>query len=571
MLNQPIYILLIDDNPGDRLLAHRELARALPNISVHEIINAAMLEQALTEGMYHAVITDYHLQWSTGQQVLQLVKDRDPFCPVIMFTATGTQEVAVEAMKSGLDDYVIKAPRHFVRLPAALHAALERSALRRRHAELELEREQLLQREHTARLAAEAAQQRLTFLAEASQILSTTLDYTSVLTKLARLTIPHLADYCIVDVLEDGNLRQLAVAHIDPSKEQVIRDLRARYPFRPDGNFGVGRVVATGASEMEPVLDDAWIERVSRDADHQRLLEHIHPHSYIIVPMRVQNEILGALSLVRNTPAHPYTNVDLRLAEDLARQAALHVANARLYHQAQQAIKLRDEFLMIASHELKTPLTAVIGYTNLLQRTAAKQDTMAVLSSRLLSPLMDQALRLDRLISDMLDIGRINAGVFTLQRQPLNVCETVQHMLGGLQPLLVEHNLEFQCSAPELMIEGDPLRLDQVLHNLVQNAVKYSLSNSTIRVSITQRENNACIAVTDQGMGIPEAAQPHIFEQFYRASNVNPINISGFGIGLFIAHQIVARHGGTLEVESQEGVGSTFTVCLPALKLQQPA
>src|SRR6185369_11110803 len=150
-------ILLIDDNPDDRALARRVLERDLPGVQTVEIFDAASLDQALAEEPFDVVVTDYQLRWSDGLEVLRRVKEKDPDCPVVMFTGTGTEEVAVEAMKAGLDDYIVKSPQHYGRLPLAVRSALAHAQQKRYTASLESRLQTLLDRERTARAAAEAA------------------------------------------------------------------------------------------------------------------------------------------------------------------------------------------------------------------------------------------------------------------------------------------------------------------------------------------------------------------------------------------------------------------------------
>lgn len=230
---------------------------------------------------------------------------------------------------------------------------------------------------------------------------------------------------------------------------------------------------------------------------------------------------------------------------------------------AEEALALRNQFLSLASHELRTPLTTVLGYIELLQRRVTKDNTLNERDQRTLQLIADQTQRLNKMITSLLDISRIETGQLSIEPAPVDVCALVTRVVDDVRATLGERHIEMLCPIHPCMIQGDELRLEQVFQNLVQNAVKYSPRNAPIGVVVRQHAGQVRVAVQDRGIGIPQAALPSLFERFYRADNVDSSRISGLGIGLFVVKQIVELHGGEVMVESVEGEGSTFTVSLP--------
>jgi|GEM_PF-1546961 len=251
-------------------------------------------------------------------------------------------------------------------------------------------------------------------------------------------------------------------------------------------------------------------------------------------------------------------------AENAQRRfAALAEENARLYQEAQQAVRVRNEFLSVASHELKTPLTPLIGQAQLLRRRALRDGTLGERDLRAVEVIAEQATRLNKLIESLLDVARLERGQIELRREPLDVAALARQIGAEIQPTLDNHTLVVAGTDEPLMIAGDRLRLEQVLLNLLTNAVKYSPGGGTITVTVERRAGHALIAVADQGLGIAPEALPHLFERFYRAPNVADGPVTGLGVGLFVVKEILALHGGEISVGSAEGRGSTFTLALP--------
>lgn len=415
------------------------------------------------------------------------------------------------------------------------------------------------------------SEERQRFLVEASTLLASSLDYETTLASVARLAVPHVADWCAVDILgEDEGIQRLAVAHVDPAKVALAHELQERYPPDPDAPYGVPQALRTREPQIIEEISDSLLEQAARDPEHLRIIRALGLTSFLVVPMVARGRTLGAITFVTAESGRRYTAHDLRLAQDLAQRAALAIDNARLYHEAQQAIRLRDQFLSIASHELKTPLTALKGYAELLQRRAAREGLTEARDQRGLRTIYEQAVRLHRLIELLLDLSRIHTGQLSLEHSPVDLAALVRRLVEEMQPTLDQHTLELICGNEPLIILGDELRLEQVFQNLLQNAVKYSPKGGPVAVSLKRSGDQIQVAVSDQGIGIPPEALPQLFSRFYRARNVSAQQIDGMGLGLFVVKEIVTLHGGTISVSSREGEGSIFTVRLP-VHVTQPA
>ncbi|MBK9713397.1 MAG: PAS domain S-box protein [Kouleothrix sp.] len=410
------------------------------------------------------------------------------------------------------------------------------------------------------------AERRQHFLADASSVLAGSLDYEVTLQSITRLAVPAIADWCAVHMVEsDGTIRRLAVAHVDPDKQALASGRPERYALEPGAQHIVPQVVRSGQPELYREVPDQLLVDSARDEEHLQLLRLLGFGSYMCVPMHHRGRVLGTITLVTARSGRRYGLEDLALAEELAHRAAIAIDNARLYREAQDAIRLRDQFLSIASHELKTPLTSLFGNAQMLQRRASREGDFDERHLRALNVIADQAGRLNKMIAALLDISRIQMGQLSIERAPVDLAALADRVVSEVQPLLEDHAIDCQAAAG-LQIEGDELRLEQVLQNLIQNAIKYSPAGGTIRVRAERCGDQACLSVADQGIGIPADALPNLFQRFYRAANVDEQHISGMGVGLYVVREIVTLHGGQVAVASEEGQGSTFTIRLPLLR-----
>jgi signal transduction histidine kinase len=411
-----------------------------------------------------------------------------------------------------------------------------------------------------------AAERRLAFLAEASAHLASSLDYETTLCRVARLAVPEMADWCVVDTLdEDGSVCLLAVAHIDPSKETLVRELRRRYPPDPQARYGLQKVLSAGRPELYPEILPAWRQAAARDAEHLGLMQALDARSSMCVPLRARGQTLGAMTFVRTASGHRYGPAEVALAQDLADRCALALDNARLHSQLQETVRTREMFLASLAHDLRTPLTASLGYAQLVRREAATAIGSA--SARRLAEwaaiIEDNTARAAALLDELLDIARLEAGhSLDLDRRPTDLVALAERVAAEHQRSTIRHHITVDAQASEVVGEWDAVRLARVLDNLLGNAVKYSPDGGQIAVRVTVDRSWAVLTVADEGLGIPVADRSRIFERFQRGRNVER-HVAGSGVGLAGVRLVVEQHGGSIRVESQEGMGSTFTVRLP--------
>jgi signal transduction histidine kinase len=246
-------------------------------------------------------------------------------------------------------------------------------------------------------------------------------------------------------------------------------------------------------------------------------------------------------------------------------------AQARARYEAELAVRARDTFLSVASHELKTPLTSLYGNAQLLQRRMTRADTVGDRERNNVATIVEQSRRLSKLIDDLLDHSRLQKGRLSISRERVDLGAILNRVADELRPGLSRHMLNVSLPDKPLPVLGDAMRLEQVLFNLISNAVKYSPRGGIVEVRAAREEPWALVTVTDHGIGIPSASLPQLFTPFFRAPNAVSNQIGGMGIGLSVVKELVERHGGTLAVESEEGLGSTFTVCLPLADAEPPA
>lgn len=399
-------------------------------------------------------------------------------------------------------------------------------------------------------------------VADASRVLASSLDYEDTITKALASVIPALADWCLVDLIEaDGQLSTIAGPHTNPTLARQLRTAPRRAIGSERTELGIGRVLTTGAAGLWPdVPDPAWLGRAVGWTD-PGTTEAFSASSLLIVPLSLPGETrpIGALTLALDRPNRKYDNFDLMLAADLARRFALAIHHARMYQDARRALRLREEVLAVVSHDLRDPLGAVLGRAQLLIRgNDGKPDPVTRKHAR---SILRSADRMHRLISDLLDVGRIEAGGLLLERATWPVATLVEDALEMFLPQTAKKRLQLATTvAEDLSVTCDRNRILQALANLIGNAIKFSPEDGRIALQVARRGASAVFTIEDHGPGIATSELDHIFDRYWQAPQAVH---RGTGLGLYIAKGIVSAHGGEIWVQSSLGRGSTFSFTLP--------
>ncbi len=424
---------------------------------------------------------------------------------------------------------------------------------------------ELYEEQRRSREAVERVNRRAAFLAEASAILGGSLDYEVTLKAVANLAVPHVADWCAVDIIDDaGELKRLAVAHVDPTKVEYARTLRGRYPEDPESPYGVHHVIRTGRSVMMESIPDEIVEARARDPEHLRILRELGPTSYVCVPLVARARTLGALTFVSAESGRQYGTDDLHFAEDVAYRAALAVDNAYAYRQLSVANRAKDEFLATLSHELRTPLNAVLGWARMLRDGDVRGERRA----HALEVIERNAEAQLRLVEDLLDVSRIITGKLRLDVQRIELPPIIEAAIEAIQPAATAKNIHVQTALDPKAgpMYGDAARLQQAVWNLLVNAVKFTPRDGRVRVTLMRSTSHLAIEVADTGEGLAPDVLPFVFDRFRQGESGPTRGHGGLGLGLAIVRHIIELHGGSVSASSPgPGQGATFHIHLPVM------
>jgi PAS domain S-box-containing protein len=429
---------------------------------------------------------------------------------------------------------------------------------------------ELYDEQRRGREAADHARQRAAFLAEAGTVLSASLDYQSTLSAVAQLAVPTIADWCAVDIIEDdGALNRLAVAHVDPAKVEFARALQERYPPNPDAPRGVHEVIRAGKAQYMSRIPAALLAAAAADDEQRRIIHELNLTSYMCVPLLAQGKAFGAISFVSAESGREYSEDDLRFARELAARASLAVENARSYARANEASRLKDQFLATLSHELRTPLNAVMGYARMLRQGTMAPDK----TGPALDVLERNATALKQIIEDVLDVSRIVAGRLRLKAEPVDLSAMLHESCATVLPAADVKGVvvEAMFDPHTTLVTGDPDRLQQIVWNLLSNAIKFTPRGGKVELRLARIDRFVEIAVSDTGAGIDPAFLPFVFDRFRQGDATFSREHGGLGLGLAIAKQLAELHGGTVTAASAgPGHGATFTVRLPLALGSEP-
>jgi PAS domain S-box-containing protein len=414
-----------------------------------------------------------------------------------------------------------------------------------------------------------AAEERQRFLYQTGLVLTSTLDYRQRLRDLARACAGPLADYCIVDVLEgDGDVRRIEAAAADPEQEQLVREL-LRFPPVRTREEGVPKTLEMGEPVLVERVTDKAMQRMAQSAEHLDVLRALAPLTYVSLPLRAHGETLGAFTLANTTPGRRFAPADVALAEDLARQAALGLANARLHRDAEHARQTAEkashakgQFLAMMSHELRTPLNAIVTFADLIETEVSGPATP--MQKEHVARIKASAWHLVGMIDEVLTFSRTEAGAEQVHLDAVDAAEIGREVIHLLMPKADAKGIALHHRLPEhpVEIEADERKLRQILMNLLGNAIKFTQQGEVV-FEVEQTEKWTWFRVCDTGEGIAPEDQERIFEPFVQAEDGHTRRYDGSGLGLAISRRFARMLGGDIEVESAPGRGSTFMLQLP--------
>lgn len=408
------------------------------------------------------------------------------------------------------------------------------------------------------RVEAEADQK---FLSEASELLNSSLDYREILKSLGDFAANYFCDGIFVDqLLNSGEIKRIVVVHKNPEVVKKLKRFDDDFPNRYENNPAVDTVI-TGKTLFVEDTHFFWEKQRSVFGEkYHAAVMSIGIKSNIRVRLKGRESILGTISFFTDENSEKkLLKRHIWLAEELGHRVSMAFENSLVHQASQDAIRSRDEFLSIASHELKTPLQSLTLQNQMRKRNLTKKllhsFSLENLSSMIEADLR-QLMRINRLIDDMLDISRIRAGKLTFIKEKVEFCEFVKDVLERFRPQLDSvgcHLTVLYCEP--VWTHMDRYRIEQVIVNLLTNAMKYG-AGKPVRVEILKKSDKLQMHVHDKGPGIREEDSERIFERFERAISSN--EVSGLGLGLYISRQIMEQNEGQLSVRSHFGQGSTF-------------
>jgi PAS domain S-box-containing protein len=411
------------------------------------------------------------------------------------------------------------------------------------------------------------------FLAEAGALLASSLDHRQTLPALARLAVPHMADWFSIQIADsNGELERVAVAHADAHRLDVIREIEQQYP--PGEDDAARRIVRTGASEHVREITDEMLVASSRDAHHLELIRLLGLRSWMAAPIKVDRRTLGVISLASSESGRLFEQRDVDIAEEIGRRVGAAIDNARLFEMTQQerrraeeASRAKDELLGVTSHELRTPLSAILGWVRMLRSGHLSEEKR----ERALETIERNVKIQVQLVEDLLDFNRVITGKLRLALAPLEPAEVVEAAVDVIRPAAEAKNVRLQVLLdPDAgTLNGDPERLQQVVWNLLSNAVKFTPKDGRVYVRMQREDSHVEIVVGDTGAGIAPAFLPHVFQPFRQQDATATRSHGGLGLGLAIVKHLVELHGGNIEARSEGlGKGATFVVRFPVSPLR---
>ena len=553
-------ILIVDDH-DDKLLVFRTVLEEL-NQNLVTLQSGEDALRWLLENDCAVILLDVNMPGMDGFETAELIRTRprSSHIPIIFITGYADEMHTARGYSLGAVDYILSpVVPNILRSKVAVFVQLfNLTEQTRKKADEHI----ALAREQAARAAAEAATRHASFLADASKILSSSLDVDSLMAGATRLLVPVLADFSAITLADGPGSSSVRTAC---APERNPEDVHNGIVHDPAWVGAIDEVLATGQQKIIGKRSfDAWNSSLpdgqSLPARSERIQYDVD--QVVMLPLVARGKTRGVLSLGFETSGRNFGIAEIALATDIAGRVAMALENCLLFKKIQDADQRKNEFLAILSHELRNPLAPM--------RTALHAMHLSGLwpaEGRALREMIERQIQhMSRLVDDLLDVARITQGKIQLRKEKVDLGEKIMRVLETCRPPIEEAGHQLCVSLPRegVWVEGDRVRLQQILENLLINAGRYTKPGGRIEVSLSAEHGEAVIRIRDTGMGIAPEMLPKIWEMFAQADNSSAQARSGLGIGLSLARQLVHLHAGRIDAASEGlGKGSEFTVRLP--------
>ncbi len=555
-----INILIVDNLPENLLVLSSILEELGENVVTAQSVPEAL--RRVLEYDFAVILLDVNMPGMNGFETAELIRQRrkSAHTPIIFITALADEMHTQQGYSLGAVDFILTPVVPTVlRTKVRVFVDLYRMT---QQVKQQADERIALEREQAARAAAEEATRRSAFLAQASTVLSNSLDIDATRRDLLRLVVPALADVAEVTLLpETGQVRQSELAW---ARGKTVRLATLTDADRPDDPLraALERVLASGKAERLDGLAVPYPPAGCTDEGQGKIGGWIR--RALLLPLRARGRTLGVLLLAQGESGRSFPAAERSLAEDLAERAAIALDNARLYSNIQEADRHKNEFLSMLAHELRNPLAPIRNALEILRLRGGEDPDL-----RSLREIVErQVQQLVRLVDDLLDLSRITRGKIRLQMECVDMAGVLAHAVETSRPLIEARRHQLTVSVPSqpLCVCGDWVRLAQIVSNLLNNAAKYTEEGGRIQLSAERRDGEVIVRVEDNGIGIPRDMLSSIFELFTQVDRSLDRSQGGLGIGLTLVHKLVEQHGGRVQAASAgANQGSTFVVHLPEL------
>ncbi len=522
-MESDVRVLIVDDSKPIRDFVVQTIGSQEGFVVLEARDGAEGLEMALTDSP-DLILLDLEMPRLTGFQVLDGLREQQADIPVILITSHGSEAIAVEVFRKGVKDYLSK-PFTAEEIQAAIERALTEVHLRR-------EKEAL-----TERLAASNRQLQLR-VQEMDILYRVGKSVTSLLSR------EQLMERILDAIFYVIGAEEAALMLVDEESGLLRTEVRRqRVP---------GKLQDTAQRSAEELAGDA-----ARKGDATA------SGAMLSAPLKVGDKVIGTLGLGNRVSAQPFTGHDRQLLLALADYAAIAVENMRLYEEVRQSDRAKSEFVSFVAHELGTPMTSIIGYTEVLaSREFGSLDSE---QSHFLGIIRKNVERMQLLVSDLQDVSRIETGQLLLELRPTSIVDVLEDVIPVVQVEIEARSQRLAVEVPGNLppVHADPARLTQILINLLSNAYKYTPGGGRIHVRAWLQDEYVHCAVSDTGIGISPQNMAKMFTKFFRSDDPTVRDIPGTGLGLSIVKSLVELQGGEIEVQSRVGEGTTFTFTVP--------